>query len=170
MLKMRDRGIRFMPCAQRRLSRSRSEQQRCSHLACALHQSVPHTHSSIDPDDATIGDLLRAAFCIQKRKSKVELIDGKNRDYGVSIVDMKSNKALQVFAMDKRLNSTAKPGDTERKEALVALLNAAQMMEPEAASELKKEFDKPDKKGDIMYGGVFDKSDLISLLIPPKYY
>ena len=33
----------------------------------------------------------------------------------------------------------------------------------EAASELKKEFDKPDKKGKIMYGGVFDEVDLIEL-------
>jgi hypothetical protein len=33
----------------------------------------------------------------------------------------------------------------------------------EAASKLKKQFDKPDKKGDVMYGGVFDESDLIEL-------
>lgn len=33
----------------------------------------------------------------------------------------------------------------------------------EAASKLKTQFDKPDKKGDVMYGGVFDESDLIEL-------
>ena len=33
----------------------------------------------------------------------------------------------------------------------------------EAASKLKKEFDKPDKKGTLMYGGVFDESDLIEI-------
>ena len=33
----------------------------------------------------------------------------------------------------------------------------------EAASKLKTQFDKPDKNGDVMYGGVFDESDLIEL-------
>lgn len=33
----------------------------------------------------------------------------------------------------------------------------------EAASKLKKEFDKPNKKDEVMYGGVFDESDLIEL-------
>lgn len=33
----------------------------------------------------------------------------------------------------------------------------------EAASKLKQDFDKPDKKGKLMYGGVFDESDLIEI-------
>jgi hypothetical protein len=33
----------------------------------------------------------------------------------------------------------------------------------EASAELKTEFDKPNKKGEVMYGGVFDESDLIEL-------
>ena len=33
----------------------------------------------------------------------------------------------------------------------------------ESASKLKKDFDKPNKKGEVMYGGVFDESDLIEI-------
>jgi len=37
------------------------------------------------------------------------------------------------------------------------------MSKEEAVSKLKKDFDKPNKKGEVMYGGVFDESDLIEL-------
>jgi CBS domain-containing protein len=33
----------------------------------------------------------------------------------------------------------------------------------EAASKLKRDFDKPNKKGEVMYGGVFDESDFIEI-------
>ena len=39
----------------------------------------------------------------------------------------------------------------------------AGMSPEEAAAELKKEFDKPDKDGNVMYNGVFDEKDLIEV-------
>jgi len=39
----------------------------------------------------------------------------------------------------------------------------AGMSPEEAAAELKKQFDKPDKDGNVMYGGVFDEKDFIEI-------